>query len=235
MNVFSFCLYGAYNPLYYDGLVENIHLIHKHFPGWGIFIYFGADVDAQTVDVFRSAPRVFLRFTGELGAVNMVHRFFAIDEQGVELMMVRDADSRVHWRDRWAIREFEKSTAFVAHAIRDSYVHRVTLLGGLWGLRKSSGLHIRTLYEEFKANPDSAKLGHDQDFLAFGVLPHIKGNILAHVGNNAPYDSKETHIEFPFPPQDNFYCGKVESPGFVDIPPPRSYGSIHPNVLKLSR
>ena len=174
------------------------------------------------------------RFTGEIGGVNMIHRFFAIDEPGVELMMVRDADSRIHWRDRWAIRQFEKST-FVAHAIRDNRVHRVTLLGGLWGLRKSAGINIRKEYEAFKANPSSNNLGLDQDFLAFHITPLVRDRVLAHVGNGGPYDKDETHVEFPFPPQDNFYCGQVEQPGFVDTPGPRSQGSLPSNILKLSR
>ena len=234
MKAFSFCLYGPYNPLYYVGMVENIHLIHRHFPDWYIFIYFGADVDAASAGVLRSAPRVIARYTGELGAVNMIHRFFAIDEPGVEIMMVRDADSRVHWRDRWAIRQFVNSP-FLAHGIRDQYVHRVSLLGGLWGLKKTAAINIRAEYEEFKANPESNQLGLDQDFLAFRIKPKVLPYLLAHVGNNAPYDINETYVEFPFPQQNNFYCGRVEQPGFVDTPGPRAGVTLPFNILKLSR
>lgn len=219
MKVFSFCLYGPYNERYYPGMVENIHLIHKHFPGWYIFIYVGADVDQHTIDILASAPRVILRMTGKLGADNMVHRFFAIDEPGVELMMVRDADSRVHWRDRWAIRQFETSPA-IAHSIRDCPVHTAALMGGLWGLKKAANIHMQTEYEKFKATPVIMGLSYDQDFLANRVYETVKPNMLSHTGNGGPCGIGETCRPFPFPDQDNFYCGKVEYTGFVDVPAP---------------
>jgi len=219
MKVFSFCLYGPYNPRYYPGMIENIHLIHKHFPGWYIYIYVGADVDQHTIDILKSAPRVILRMTGKLGAGNMINRFFAIDEPEVELMMVRDADSRVHWRDRWAIRQFERSPA-IAHSIRDYPLHTAALMGGLWGLKKGSNLHIQTEYAAFLANPVYMGMAHDQDFLGDRIYPSVKSRLLSHIGNGGPCGIGETCHPFPFPPQDNFYCGKVEYTGFVDVPPP---------------
>jgi hypothetical protein len=103
---FSFCIYNGYNPLYYVGLLENIELIQKHFPEAFIYIYIGNDVPDWYVIELRVRKNVILRFTGETGPRNMIHRFFAIDEPEVDIMLVRDADSRVHWKDRWAIREF---------------------------------------------------------------------------------------------------------------------------------
>jgi len=232
MKVFSFCLYGPYNERYYPGMVENIHLIHKHFPEWHIFIYVGADVDEHTVGILGSAPRVILRFTGELGAKNMIHRFFAIDEPDVELMMVRDADSRVHWRDRWAIRQFERST-FKAHVIRDSEAHSAPLMGGLWGIRK--GVNIHAEYERFKSDPIVVGFAHDQDFLMVRIYPLIVKTLLVHYGNGAPYFPGERAVEFPFPDPNNFYCGKVESTGFVDEVGPQPRSTLSLNFLKLSR
>ena len=136
VNVFSFCLYGLPDSKYYPGMVENIQLINHHFPDWHIYIYAGADVPAEWNTTFRTYPNVVVIETGILGALNMIQRFFAIDVPGVDLMMVRDADSRVHWKDRWAIREFVRQPQFVAHTIRDNKNHTASIMGGLWGLRK---------------------------------------------------------------------------------------------------
>jgi len=233
MKVFSFCLYGPYNPRYYPGMVENIHLIHKHFPEWYIYIYLGADVDTNTVNVLSSAPRVILRWTGKVGAGNMIDRFFAIDESGVELMMVRDADSRIHWRDRWAIRQFDKATQFVAHGIRDNVQHTTSLMGGMWGIRKTSKLHIRTEYESYKTNPTMIGFGHDQDFLTDRIYPSVLPKLLVHVSSDAIRGKGEICVEFPFPPQDNFYCGKVETPGFIDLPGPAPQPTIPARLLNF--
>lgn len=45
VKVFSFCLYGAYNPKYYLGLKENIEIIIKDFPLFEIYIICGNDID----------------------------------------------------------------------------------------------------------------------------------------------------------------------------------------------
>lgn len=229
MNVFSFCLYGPYNARYYPGMIENIHLIHRHFPGWGIFVYLGSDVTPEMVAMLQSAPRVVLRFTGKTGIENMIERFYAIDEPGVELMVVRDADSRVHYRDRWAIRDFISSPEFVLHTIRDHAQHSASIMGGLWALRKSSGINMHAEYEAYKLNPEDRGLALDQDFLSCRLYSKFRSKILVHLGRG-PSTRYETVRKFPMPWTDQLYCGQIEPPGFVD-----SEGTSQPFRLKLSR
>ena len=153
--------------------------------------------------------------------------------------MVRDADSRIHWRDRWAIRQFDKSPRYTAHAIRDNIQHTTRIMGGLWGIRKSANLHIETDYEGYKKNPIEIGFAHDQDFLSVCIYPSVVKNLLVHVGNGAPTALLEICVEFPFPQQEEFYCGNVEFPGFVDVPgPTQSERLLPPNFplfSKLSR
>uniref|UniRef100_A0A6C0J4S6 Glycosyltransferase n=1 Tax=viral metagenome TaxID=1070528 RepID=A0A6C0J4S6_9ZZZZ len=234
VNAFSFCLYGPQNPRYYPApMTENIQLILKHFPGWVIFVYVGADVDPRYVDILKTAPRVILRYTGKIGAANMIDRFLAIDEPNVDLMMVRDADSRVHWKDRWAIKSFLKSP-FLAHTIRDNPAHTTAIMGGLWGIRKEAGLVIKDEYTEFEKNPINLGSGHDQSFLAVQLYPKIKNILLVHYSNDlAGGDPHAT--EFPFPYTNDIYCGRVESTPFQDSEEPRStLGFLPPSFLKIS-
>jgi hypothetical protein len=229
MNVFSFCLYGPYNSRYYPGMIENIRLIHRHFPGWGVFVYVGSDVTPEMVATLQSAPGVTVRFTGKTGIENMIERFYAIDEPGVELMVVRDADSRVHWRDRWAIRDFVASPGFVVHTIRDHPQHSASLMGGLWAIRKSSGVNMHAEYEAYKLNPEDRGIALDQNFLSCRIYPRFHGQILAHIGRG-PSSRNETVRAFPTPWTERLYCGQIESPGFID-----SEGTIPTFRLKLSR
>lgn len=215
VNVFSFCLYGPPNPKYYpDGMNENINLILKHFPRWKIFVYLGTDVDPAYIDHLHTAPNVILRFTGKSGEPNMIDRFFAIDEPGVDLMMVRDADSRIHWKDRWAIRQFLKSI-FVAHTIRDNPAHNAPLMGGLWGLRKESGINVTEEYEAF--GKDKVTLGwqHDQGFLLNRIYPKVMPSLLVHCDVKMGLSGEHVY-EFPFKWTNSLYCGRVETPGFID-------------------
>ena len=226
MNVFSFCLYGPYNARYYPGMIENIQLIHTHFPGWFVFVYVGSDVTAEMVGTLQRAPYVVVKLTGKTGIENMIERFYAIDEPDVQTMFVRDADSRVHQRDRWAINDFMNSQ-FIAHTIRDHKEHSASLMGGLWGLRKSAGVNIREEYEAYKLNPEDRGIALDQNFLSCRIYPKVKGVLLVHHGGG-PIGRLETVRPFPTPWTDASYCGKVERPGFQE-------GRREPFRLKLSR
>lgn len=229
MNVFSFCLYGPYNARYYPGMIENIQLIQRHFPEWFVFVYVGSDVAPEMVSMLQSAPRVVLRFTGKTGIENMIERFYAIDEPDVDLMVVRDADSRVHSRDRWAIHDFLASPQFVLHTIRDHKEHSASIMGGLWAIRKSSGIDMHAEYEAYKLNPEDRGIALDQNFLSCRIYPRFHGQILAHIGRG-PSSRNEAVRAFPTPWTERLYCGQIESPGFID-----SEGTIPTFRLKLSR
>ena len=208
MNVFSFCLYGPYNERYYPGMIQNIQLIHKHFPGWFIYVYVGSDVTTEMIGRLESAPQVIIRFTGITGIVNMVHRFFPIDEPGVDVMFVRDADSRIHARDRWAIRQFLVSS-YMAHTIRDHTDHQSRIMGGLWGIRKLAGINIHEQYALYEANPQNFGMAWDQDFLSSRIYPLVAPILLAHIGRG-PSFSLEKVEPFTTPWTDDVYCGKIE-------------------------
>ena len=215
MNVFSFCLYGGYNDRYYPGMIENILLIHKHYPGWFVFVYTGSDVTPEMMAKLRSAPYIVVKPTGKTGIENMIERFTAIDEPDVNVMFVRDADSRVHWKDRLAINDFMASPEFFAHTIRDHYEHTASLMGGLWGLRKSAGINIRREYEAYKMNPEDRGIALDQNFLSVKIYPKVQRKLLVHHGNG-PVNRFETVRPFPTPWTEALFCGQIERPGFVE-------------------
>jgi hypothetical protein len=209
-RVFSFCLYGPENPLYYEGLIENILLIRDYFPEWKVYVYIAPDVTPSMEHRLQEYPNVVIRHTGEYGAVNMTYRFYAIDEPQVEVMMCRDADSRVHWKDRWAIQDFLASS-FMVHTIRDNVVHYATMMGGLWGMRKIEGITIQELHEEFKSKPVNWGIGYDQNFLHDKLYPRVVDIILAHYSFDNCRFARENAVKFPFTWTNDVYCGRVEA------------------------
>ncbi len=217
VNVFSFCLYGPANPRYYLGMQQNVLLALKYFPDWKVYVYLGPDVDPDMVQWLRGYHTVVLRETNELGAINMIHRFTAIDEPDVDLMMVRDADSRMHWKDRWAIQQFVASPQYDAHTIRDNVVHTAPMMGGLWGLRKSSGIRVQEEYAAYKEDGALGhRLAHDQNFLMDVIYPRVKPKLLVHYSNGRKMPGEHA-IPFPFEWTNDIYCGRIET-GFVDTP-----------------
>lgn len=222
VNVFSFCLYGGRNRRYYIPLLENIQIIAYYFPGWKAYIYIAPDVDASYVEVLRSNSNVVLRETGILGAENMIFRFYAIDDPDVDIMFVRDADSLVHWKDQWAIRQFLSKPEFVAHAIRDHRDHVSHMMGGLWGIRKIAGLCIRDMYTDFLKSPYEFGLANDQNFLCGCVYPAVRDKLLIHYSNGRVRPGEHGE-EFPFAWTDTVFCGRIHqqltTPFLPGLPP----------------
>jgi hypothetical protein len=220
VNVFSFCLYGPFNDRYYTGMQQNVLLALKHFPSWKVYVYIAPDVEPDMIQWLRGYHTVVLRETGVVGAINMIHRFYAIDEPEIDIMMVRDADSRIHWKDRWAIQEFVANERFVAHTIRDNVMHTAHMMGGLWGLRKASGLNIHKEYASYKEDESLGhRLAHDQNFLTDVVYPKVKEKLLVHYSNGRKMPG-EYAVEFPFEWTNDIYCGRIET-GFIDRSAPR--------------
>jgi len=175
MNVVSFCIYGS-NEKYCRGLFENINIIKNKLQNFHIFIYVGNDVPENYIKLYSLYNKVKLIYTNRIGHDNMINRFFAIDEDNVELMIVRDADSRIHSRDLWCIYHF-MSSPFAAHTIRDHPAHRAKIMGGLWGLKK--GLlndKIKNIYSFYNNGSVINQMQHDQYFLRDAIYNLIKIN-----------------------------------------------------------
>ena len=62
----------------------------------------------------------------------MSWRFLVLGDPTVRKFASRDLDSRLSWREREAVREWEDSE-FPLHALRDHPKHWMPTLGGLWG------------------------------------------------------------------------------------------------------
>lgn len=190
--------------------MENLKLIQTHFPDWKVFLYLGADIPAHFVSKVLQYPQVVLRYTQRTGHIVSLYRFLPLDEEGVECMIVRDADSRVHGRDRWAIHAFLESS-YGVHAIRDHPWHTTEILAGLWGVKKGAITSIGDLLQPYIGR--SGKFGIDQDFLREVVYPRVKTNLLVHTSQTFRYSEEEVQASFPTAWTDAQYCGKVENIG----------------------
>lgn len=218
---FSFCLYNPPNGRYYAGLLENIELIQTHFPEAYTFVYIGNDVPDEFIFELRGRKNVILRYTKETGAANMVHRFFAIDEPEVDIMFSRDADSRIHWKDRWAIKEFLNNPDAKFHSIRDHPEHATAVMGGLWGMRKIDGMNIRNLYTDYKKRAaHDYGMGLDQNFLIECVYPKVVSVMMIHSSQKWKFRDYETLFAFPFTYTNDIYCGRIENAQYREPGPP---------------
>jgi hypothetical protein len=205
MYAFSFCLYGPFTPKYYGGLTENLKLISKYYPNWRVFVYVGTDVPESFYSTLGEQVTVFT--TIHKGPILMMYRFLAISEPDIECMFVRDADSRIHYRDRWAIGDFLSSSK-IAHSIRDHPYHTIPILGGLWGLKRCD-ISMRDLVSPFLNNEWA--FGMDQLFLKDIIYPLVENRILVHTSQTYRYSEGEEQVNFPWLFSEVCYCGKAEN------------------------
>jgi hypothetical protein len=185
--LFAFALYGDHDK-YTRGMIENCRLVAEHFPHSFVGIALGSDVRKEIVAQLEAMPHVRLKKLGFAGHPVMAQRMFLLEDEeigsGCSAMFVRDADSRVHARDRACILEAWQSFAIgdcCAHTIRDHIYHRQAIMGGLFGIVKGVVPDLARRFEEFVSMHDTpADYGTDEAFLQSVVHPIVADKLLVH-------------------------------------------------------
>jgi hypothetical protein len=201
MKVFSFCLYGD-KPKYIRGMHENIKIITEKFPDWKVYIYY----KDCPIEQFLGYTNVVAILGNYSGSRITLDRFCAIDEPDVEVMIVRDADSRIHIRDEWCIRQFLDSSKLF-HIIRDNGHHGTYILAGLCGIKKKCIPYVlmRTYINTFLKTTIPILRTDDQTFLRNVIYPKITDRVLIHGGICL---QSETNVIIPFKTP-HLFCGQV--------------------------
>jgi hypothetical protein len=179
-KIISFSLFGT-NPKYTIGALKNAHLAAEIFPDWICRFYVGRST-------YTALPRL-IKLLEELSNVELVYmneegdyastfwRFYPCAEEDVSIMMSRDTDSRISYREKSAIDEFINST-FEFHVIRDHPFHlHHEILGGLFACKK--GL-LKNVMKDIEHYPKTDDYGIDQYFLRDLVYPKVKHVTLTH-------------------------------------------------------
>lgn len=184
MSAFTFCIYGS-NPKYCEGLLRNLETIQTAYPDFKVIISAGSDVPESYITQYTSFPNVFVNKYTFTGHRLMCYRFLAIDDDTVNIMFVRDADSRIGHRDIWCIDRFISDKKHNIFTIRDHPEHGTQILGGQWGMKKIPGFSMKALYgiflKNFKGNLDSYQV--DQTFLREFIYKPFKSHFIAYVSH----------------------------------------------------
>ena len=106
----------------------------------------------------------------------MFWRFLAASDPEVEVLIVRDCDSRLWFREKEAVNEWLVSGKGF-HIMRDNHQHNTPILGGMWGARGGVLPAMRQLIEDYSKG-DFWQV--DQNFLKDVVYPIVKDDALIH-------------------------------------------------------
>ena len=178
-KVLTFSLWGS-KSIYNIGAIKNCELALQYYPDFECWFYIHIEtVPEKTIMEllkFNNA-KIFIK-TGDL-KINkpMMWRFEAIDNLDVEIMMSRDTDTRILFREVKAVEEWIHSNK-IFHIMRDHPYHTSNILGGMFDTRKIPEIdNWKIIMNNFKQEGD---VWYDQHFLNNFIYPLIKNNCLVH-------------------------------------------------------
>lgn len=213
MIYFSFSLYGD-KPKYTRGMVANAALIKARFPEARVTVYTADDVPSDIVDTLRTFDNVTLVPVPRLPENGCAFdRFLAIDISDCDIMISRDADSRVHERDAACIDDFLAAPTAMLHIIRDHKYHTDAIMAGMWGIRKAALTEPMALtLSRWRATRNSTAYTTDQQFLRTIFYERLRSQVMVHdrLGIAAyRWNAGITVTPFRAPIVDDLFIGQV--------------------------
>ena len=206
MKVISMSVWGN-QAMYWEGALQNAKIHRSIYPGWKMRVYTDCQ-NSFTKDLMNEGVDVYI-MENRGGIHGMFWRFLPASEQGVDALIVRDADSRLNVREAAAVEEWLESGK-AAHVMRDHPHHlKWPMLGGMWGIR---GGVIPDMSRLINAWGRWEKKLDDMYFLGRVVWPIVKDNCIQHVRGASPWGGQS----FPsHPPCESDYVGQVYYEGGV--------------------
>lgn len=193
-KIISFSLWGT-NPIYNIGAIKNSELAKTIYPDWVCRYYVGKSVPTEIIEKLNSFDNTEIILMDTDGDwTGMFWRFYPSSEDDVDVVIVRDCDSRLNEREKNAVDEWlESDKGF--HIMKDHPYHNIEILGGMWGSKKGTIHNMKTKIDEYvKGNFWQV----DQFFLKDIIYPLIKDNCVVHdeFFNNKPFPSKRENNRF---------------------------------------
>lgn len=231
MNVFSFCIYGE-DMKYYLGLEENICIINEYFPDYHIHIYCGTNRnDAFLNELPKEYFNVHLHDTGKEGNVNTIYRYSPLILDGIERVIIRDADSEINERDQWCINHFIQlnDETRLCQVIRDHYWHKSRIMAGLSHFRIKGHVYekikqeLSAVFKEIDEGIHHFHYGSDEIVLNERIFPIIQDYVLVY-SNICVYQG-ETFKSIDFLNNGTNFCGNVMNYFFL-VSETNKYGHI---------
>jgi hypothetical protein len=149
LRVIAMSLYGS-GRRYTMGAVRNAQLAPVVYPGWLLRFYCERPGPSN---VYGAVPPMIIRRLEQLGAEIMYlekagnprsWRFHIVEDENVEIFIIRDCDSRLTSRDSAVVADWiNQGPGYIAHCIRDHPSHTWQALNaGLWGARREAFARI---------------------------------------------------------------------------------------------
>lgn len=209
-RVISFCLWGE-KPQYTVGAIKNAQLAKELYPDWDCWFYMNAEETTEVgdhVDVLMGMDNVLVFGVNRERHHLMLSRFQAIDgskyihgpDIPVDIMLVRDCDSRLSLREKLAVDKWLASDKQFL-VMKDHPWHAgVPILGGLWGVRSGLLGNMAQLVNDFIQRDPRNEWQCDQRFLTEVIWPKVQNTAMV-------FDPFYGGLDYPIPRDGFEFCG----------------------------
>jgi hypothetical protein len=178
-KIISFSLYGN-NPKYTYGAICNAEIAKIIYPDWVCRFYCGNSVPQNIIKILSNYDNVEIVEMVEDNVISyMTWRFLSYDDSDVDIVICRDTDSRLSFREKRLVDLFISSD-FLFHDIRDHHLH-MHIMGGTWGMKKGA---IPSMSDLLKSSSVGMSYGEDQNFMFMVIGPLLRNKILCHNSND---------------------------------------------------
>lgn len=175
---------------YVIGARRQHQLARAFYPGWEFRIYTDdaspfADLGATVIEMAPEGDGCFWRF-------------LPLFESDRNVVIVRDADSRITAREARAVREWMDSPHRF-HIIRDHENHfaeGAAIIASMFGLKGSLSSEILDIMSGYMARPHL--YGEDEVFLDRHVFPAVKDDCLFHCMDEGWFGESRRHLANPY-------------------------------------
>ena len=194
MKLINFAVWGT-DPKYLLGATKNALLAKEIFPEWKCRFYVAQEVPSPWAYNLKKLHNTEVIQVPKFGDWTFsFNRFHAISEEGVEVVISRDADSRLGLREKAAVDEWLASDKGF-HIMKDHpWHHSYPILAGMFGCKSNV---IENISEKIDSFTKTDWYHSDQEFLKQVIYPEIQENVMVHDDWNAkPFPVKRDGYKF---------------------------------------
>jgi hypothetical protein len=190
-KIITFSLFGD-NYKYLGGILCNVELAKIIYPDWVCRIYHDDTVPSSIlteIDSNHNTELVRMEITTR--CKSLMWRYLAIDDDDVEIMISRDADSRLSYREKKCVDIFMESDK-ILHSIRDNINHP-NIMAGMWGIKKNKQINLAEKLKDYDIQSDDC----DQKFLREEVASIFSNQYMIHCSaylNNFPVKKENEYF-----------------------------------------
>jgi len=177
-RIISFSLWGNADK-YNTGALINIEEAKIVYPGWTCRFYVQENTPA--IAALQNADCETIVMKPEAGNLPMFWRFYAVSDQDMECVIIRDCDSRVNFREQMAVDAWLESgkTLHLMHDYPPPHATEI-ILGGMWGIRGGAIKNMPELVKSWTQTHNYHIWCADMLFLNEVIWPMFRGDYLSH-------------------------------------------------------